>query len=268
MPHFIVFWLPDGTAAGKTELAVSDALGTSFKVSSVRLVHGYIGLPLHGASVVLVARQVAMQDPAPIMAVLNCSSCVPLDTLLKSVDRATVDGWRMLVESRCGSCRRDVVGTDASSATIYKDLVDTGRLPPWSSASANLPPCFFGQAINGGAIRSSLSAPEQRRAVQLFGWMTHRSSTEGVVDLHDKNGPLHLDASVPGTGGKKLYIKLDGTSFVLNPYHVLAAKGYGPQVYNLAVMPTLLAETLAAKAVPMNVVLAFLLTCQKLITIA
>jgi hypothetical protein len=39
-------------------------------------------------------------------------------------------------------------------------------------------------------------------------------------------------------------------------------------VYNLAVMPTLLAETLAAKAVPMNVVLAFLLTCQKLITIA
>jgi hypothetical protein len=175
----------------------------------------------------------------------------------------------MLVESRGGSHRRDIVGTGASSETIYKNLVDTGRLPPWSSVSAHhLPPCFFSQAINGDAIRSSLSAPEQRRAVQLFGWMTHRSSTEGVVDLHDKNGPLHLDASVPGTGGRKLYIKLGGTSLVLNPYHVLATKGYGPQAYNLAVMPTFLAETLAAKAVPMNVVLAFLLTCQKLTSIA
>ena len=55
---------------------------------------------------------------------------------------------------------------------------------------------------------------------------------------------------------------------MLNPYHVLAAKGYIPHAYNLAVMPTFLAETMVAKAVPMNVVIAFLLTCQKLIGIA
>ena len=197
------------------------------------------------------------------MAVLNASSCVPLDTLLKLVDMATVDGWRTLVESRGSFSRRIVVGGCTEFEIIYKDLVDTGLVP-----SAQLPSRFFSRAIFGDDIRGSLSAPEQRRAVQLLVWMHHRDTKEGMVDLNDKTGPLHLDASVPGTGGRKLYVTLAGTSSVLNPYHVLAAKGYIPHAYNLAVMPTFLAETMTARAVPMNVVIAFLLTCQKLIGIA
>ena len=223
---------------------------------------GSLGLPLHGAVVLLSARQVDMQDPAPIMALLSSSSCVPLDAILKSVDMATVDGWRMLVESRGSSRRRDVVGGGAEFDSIYKDLADAGLVPP-----AQLQPGFFEWAIFGGDIRSSLSTPEQRRAVQLFGWMWHREATVGVVDLNDKNVPVHLDASVPGTGGTKVYMNIAaGTSTVMNPYHVLATKGYAPSAYNLSVMPARLAETMVANAVPMHVVvLAFLLTCQKLI---
>jgi hypothetical protein len=50
----------------------------------------------------------------------------------------------------------------------------------------------------------------------------------------------------------------------MNPYHVLAANGYTVNAYNLSVMPSRLADTMAENAVPMNVVLAFILTCQKL----
>jgi hypothetical protein len=56
-----------------------------------------------------------------------------------------------------------------------------------------------------------------------------------------------------------------GTSTVMNPYHVLAVKGYDTNAYNLSVMPSRLADTMAETAVPMNVVIAFIITCQKLI---
>ena len=86
--------------------------------------------------------------------------------------------------------------------------------------------------------------------------------------MNDKNGPVPLDAAVPATGGKKLYIKLAGINqlvTVMNPYHVLAEKGCNPWANNLAVMPACLAESMTAKAVPMNVAIAFLLACQKLL---
>ena len=261
MPKFVVFWLPDRTDAVKKEIEISGALGLNFKLSAVRLVPGSLGLPLHGAVAVLIARQVDMQDPAPIMALLSSSSCVPLDALLKSVDTGTIHGWPMLVEPRGSSRRCDVVDGGVEFDKIYKDLTDAGLVPP-----AQFQPGVFDSPIFGDDLRSSLSTPEQRRAVQLFGWMWHREATVGVVDLNDKNGPVHLDASVPGTGGTKLYMNIAaGTSTVMNPYHVLATKGYAPRAYNLSVMPARLAETMAANAVPMNVVFAFLLTCQKLI---
>ena len=123
MPTFVAFWLPEGKDqdAVKQEREVSDALGAKIKVSSVRIVPRHLGLPLHGTSVVvLVARQVDMQDPAPIMALLSSSGCAPLDILLKSVDTATEMGWRMIAESRRSSGRREAVGVDSDS--ICTDL--------------------------------------------------------------------------------------------------------------------------------------------------
>jgi hypothetical protein len=262
MPKFVVFWLPsDNEGVYKKELLVSDALGRNFTVSSVRLLPGSLGLPLHGAFLVLIARQVDMQDPALIMALLSSSSCVPLDALLKSVDMATVHAWPMLVESRRTSRRCDTFGVGVDFDKLYKDLAAAGLAPP-----AHPEMTHFDSTIFGYDIHSSLSTPEQCRAVQLVGWMRHRDEMAGVVDLNDTKGPVHLDASLPGTHGTKLYMDLAaGTSTVMNPYHVLAAKGYDPNAYNLSVMPSRLANTMAENAVPMNVVIAFLLTCQKLI---
>jgi hypothetical protein len=252
--------LPDDNDAVKKELAVSDALGLTFKVSAVRLVPGSLGLPLHGAVVLLIARQACMQDPAPIMALLSSSSCVPLDALLQSVNTGTVHGYPMLVDPLDISRRHPIVCAGADFDKIYKDLADAGLVPPAVHQMS-----VFDAAIFGDEARSSLSTPEQRRAVQLFGWLWHRERMVGVVDLNDKNGPVHLDASVPGTSGTKLYMDLTaGKCTVMNPYHVLAAKGYTVNAYNLSVMPSRLADTMAENAVPMNVVLAFILTCQKL----
>jgi hypothetical protein len=166
----------------------------------------------------------------------------------------------LLVEPR-GIPRRDaIVGAGVEFDKIYKDLPDAGLIPPAVRQMS-----VFDAAIFGDGARSSLSTPEQRRAVQLFGWLWHREKMVGVVDLNDKNGPVHLDASVPSTCGTKLYMDLTlGKFTVMNPYHVLAAKGYKVQAYNLSVMPSRHADTMAETAVPMNVVLAFLLTCQKL----
>ena len=250
MPKVVAFWLPDSKDVFKKEREVSDALGVKFQVSHVRIVPGNLGLPLQGdVVVVLIARQVDLRDPAPIMALLRSSFCAPLHVLLKKVDPATQIGWGI----RANSC-----------GTSMNMNLDEAGLP------AHPPPRILvdGGILGGEFLTTLLSASQHRRACQLFHSVEDRGMTEGIVDLDDKNGPLDLHSAVPATGGKKLYMKFAGINqrvTVMNPYHVLAAKGYHPWMNNLSVIPTRLAETMTAKAVPMNVASAFLLARQKLL---
>jgi hypothetical protein len=241
MPKIVAIWLLDGKDVFEKERKVSDALGVKFQVSHVRIVLGDLGLPLHGDAVVLVARQVDLQDPAPIMALFRSLFGMPLDELLKKVDGATQIGWGIL--ANLGKTSRHEAGLHPPPRVL-----EDGRI-------------FAGEFFT-----ILLSERQQRRASQLFHSMEDRGMTEGIVDLDDKNGPLDLYSALPATGGKKLYMQFGGginqrVTF-MNPYHVLAAKGYQPCTSNLSVLPTRLAETMTAKAVPMNVVIAFLLACQ------
>jgi hypothetical protein len=174
--------------------------------------------------------------------------------LLSSVSTATDMWWRMSEVTRRSSARRQAVGVDYDSR--FND-----ETPPMSQLEQH-------HALQLFDALTELSEPEQRRALQLYDSMKERCFTEGVVDLHDKNGPVHLGPSVPGTGGKKLYMKIAGSNqrvTLMNPWHVLAAKGYKPWTNNLAVMPACLAESMTDKAVPMNVVIAFVLASQNVL---
>ena len=110
---------------------------------------------------------------------------------------------------------------------------------------------------------SSKNGFAARVAVLLY-WMEHQNAIEGVVDVNKQKTPVRVDATIPDTSGKKLYMhRSSKKAIVLNPYHVLSTLGYIPMLHNLALRAPATADAASKKALPCTLVFACLLACSK-----
>ena len=112
-----------------------------------------------------------------------------------------------------------------------------------------------------------LDALGAARAELLMYWMNQLGAREGVVDLSRPHDHVHLDATLPDSRGKKLYVHQGGQqAIVLHPYQVLSAIGYSPDaVHNVAVATASAAELIVTKAIPFNVVFSCFMACAKVL---
>ena len=229
---------------------------TKHKISSAGVAIGQLGLPHHGMRWVVFVRPVACPDPAPILDGLRVEFCVALSVLLDTVSAPLLEGWAEL--DRASKTTGKQTEEDSERGEKLNDLTDYGLLP--KEATGLLSKGFEKVA---GSVFDALGAA---RAELLLFWMRQQGAREGVVDLSRKHDPVHLDATLPDSRGKKLYVRESGKlAIVLSPYHVLSAFGYSPAVHNIAVASFSTAELVATKAIPFNVVFSGFLACAKVL---
>ena len=123
-PKLIVFFSTHDGLQDKLPATFRD---DNYKISSVGMAVGQLGLPHHGRSWAVVVRAAACADPVRIVSGLRVDSCVALSALLGAVSAPLHEGWSELERSstRNGKQRAEAGGREEK----MNDLKECGLLP-------------------------------------------------------------------------------------------------------------------------------------------
>ena len=231
--------------------------GQGYTISHQTLSLGMLGLPLHGTRTATFLRKCAI-DPADLLKLVRLDFCVPLHNLLGNVSKDLADGWAELEIRARQSNQFDM----AQHSAIVIELGMAGLLPSCSTETFTgvLPDEF--QPIPLDALGTA-------RVELLLHWMDKMEVAVGSVDVSKKFDPVHLDATLPDSKGKKIIVTRKNahtTAYAMGLVDTLAVLGYSPDAHNVAVMPYAIAERAVCKALPLNLVWACVLACTKCLT--